>query len=189
VLSEAEVVLYAAGKGKAVATVPHSSSQPAEPSSSQPAEPDCLGQQLAAADHQEAPGAGIGAGSGEASASSSQPIFWGRQTFVVESDDMEDKTSFFANIEEGPPIADSEPSVADVIAAAADGCIPLAACIKITQAYQETVEDQVALLLAGALCSLYIYIALCNSQDIGICCTASSLKLTCVHVCHYIVFN
>ena len=79
------------------------------------------------------------------------PILWGRQTFTVSAKDkFQDKTSFFASLEEGPEVlAGGEQSALEIMTVAKDGVLPLAAAIKIAQGYQEAVEDQVAILLAG----------------------------------------
>lgn len=100
-------------------------------------------------DHQE-PVVASGGGDGEKTGSDA-PVLFGRQTFsLVPGDDgFEDKTNFFADVEQGPSIKNAKNSIAEAMSQATDGVIPLAACIKVSQGFKETCGAQVALLLAG----------------------------------------
>lgn len=104
----------------------------------------------------EKPAAETAASSGEngtptGGADSSTPtILFGRQTFSIPSENVEDKTGFYADINEGPKLQGVEQSVTEVLEQAVDGVLPLAACIKVTQGFQEMVDLPVAILLAGA---------------------------------------
>ena len=114
----------------------------------------------------------------------SDPVLFGRQTFDVDGKAVEDKTSYFAAIEEGPDIQeDAEQTVMEVMEEATDGIIPLAACIKITQAYQEVYDDLIALLLGGAFFS--------SSKSIGILIRAAASPNSSVthgHMYMYLIF-
>ena len=105
-------------------------------------------------------------GHDKGAASSSQttpsaPILFGRQTMELNGKDVEDKTSFFAAIDEGPAIEKENKTVVETMVEATDGVFPLAAGIKISQGYQEELQDQIVVLLAGravvGLFSKYIY--------------------------------
>lgn len=62
--------------------------------------------------------------------------------------------NFFAAIDQGPEIKDAEQTVIETMLQATDGVIPLAAAVKMAQGYQEVVNDQVCVLMAGATQSL-----------------------------------
>ena len=88
--------------------------------------------------------------SGNGASGSSDLTLFGRQTFSMVLADVEDKTNFYTGINEGPALQSlPEPTTAETVAAATDGVLPLAALVKISQGFQETVDDPVAVLLAG----------------------------------------
>ncbi|CAK8989314.1 Uncharacterized protein (Fragment), partial [Durusdinium trenchii] len=90
--------------------------------------------------------------SGNGASGSSDLTLFGRQTFSMVLADVEDKTNFYTGINEGPALQSlPEPTTAETVAAATDGVLPLAALVKISQGFQETVDDPVAVLLAGIL--------------------------------------
>lgn len=88
-------------------------------------------------------------GGGEASGSAEMTMF-GRSTFAMVPAEVEDKTEFFTGIDKGPALKDAEQTSAEIIEKATDGLIPVAALVKITQGFQEALNDQVAVLLSGA---------------------------------------
>ena len=92
---------------------------------------------------------GDGAGGSGSCKQPETPVLWGRQTFAVNSKEVEDKTSWFAAIDDGPEIQPADETVVAIMEQATDGIVPLAACIKMSQAFQEGIDDQVAVLLAG----------------------------------------
>ena len=102
---------------------------------------------------QEAPVAAGNDDPGASGAADSAPLLWGRQTFRIgDQEQSEDKTNWFAGISDGPEIKTGEATILETMLEATSGVIPVAACIKITQGFQEAVDGpQAVLLLSGGL--------------------------------------
>lgn len=104
----------------------------------------------------------------------SQLVLFGRETFEINMDASEGKTSFFLDMNDDPKVTVQTGSYLDIIEEGKDGIIPVAALVKVFQGLQEVADaaangSQVAVLLAGAvgqtlgkteliLWSVYIYI-------------------------------
>ena len=85
---------------------------------------------------------------GQASSAPDLTLF-NRGSISLGPGDVQDKTTFFTGIEEGPALQDLDPPTAnDLLEQASDGALPLAALVKISHGFQE-VGDHVAILLAG----------------------------------------
>jgi hypothetical protein len=107
--------------------------------------------------------------SGTASADLS---LFGRGTFALVPSEVEDQTTFFTGIQEGPARKDQDAATsAEILEEATDGVLPLAALVKVSQGFQEAVEEQVAILLAGMrdLSEMFTRRALVPSQHALVC--------------------
>ena len=107
--------------------------------------------------------------SGTASADLS---LFGRGTFALVPSEVEDRTTFFTGIQEGPALKDQDAATsAEILEEATDGVLPLAALVKVSQGFQEAVEEQVAILLAGMrdLSEMFTRRALVPSQHALVC--------------------
>lgn len=134
---EAEVLEYAAGASAAA-------SAPAAAVASSAASPgtEDAGQSEAAGNSGES--------SGKHGGNGDSFTLFGRSSLQMVPADVDDKTSFYADIHEGPSCDSIQTeSNQEIIAAAEDGLLPLAGLVKISQGYQEVNGNQVAVLLAG----------------------------------------
>ena len=125
--------------------------------------PSPFGFMKAAGPADSAPAAVVVAGDDPSQPSQSEPVMFGRQTFKMSQDEIQDKTSWFASIDEGPPVvdADNRGTESEIVARAVGGVVPLAAMIKITQGFLEPVEDQFAVLMSSTSAEVFLYCFTC----------------------------
>ncbi|CAK9055725.1 unnamed protein product [Durusdinium trenchii] len=129
---------------------------PADPSPAVPNGGNPVRKDTDAAPGKSAPETAHEGSGGGNNASSSTPsnslLLFGRRSFAMTNAEVQDQTSFFADIGEGPAVQDGDTTTCkDIIEEAKDGLIPLAACVKMSQGFQEVLDEQVAVLLAGPM--------------------------------------
>ena len=121
-----------------------------QPAPSSPPEPASASSNPASASApMEAPADAGGAASG--GGSSDEPMLFGRSTVTLTSANVDDKTSFFANIDEGPKLDTKEDTHVQLFETGVQGVLPVAALVKILQGFQEELQNQVAVLFSSCL--------------------------------------
>ncbi len=123
------------------------------PSTAQPAKPEGVAPSEPPLKSVETNGAADGADLPKEPGNSADPAnltLFGRSTFALKPADCDDRTGFFANIDEGPEVkADQKESYIELFETGLDGVVPVAGLVKILQGFQEEQQNQVAILLAS----------------------------------------
>ena len=92
-----------------------------------------------------------------------EPVIFGRSTVTLTPANVDDKTSFFTNIDEAPDIDTKEENHVHLFEQGVQGVVPVAALVKILQGFQEELQDQVAILFSSFL----TYIAHTSPRSYG----------------------